>query len=62
MTNPSLSLLCKLGSLAVHIDELLSDEGDDVFDRAALESLLKDVEVLEWLTEMQSDGLVPQKR
>lgn len=61
LTAPSLSLLCKLGSIAVHTDEMLSATGHE-FDRTAIESLLTDPEVSAWLAEMQADGLVPQKR
>ena len=48
---PPLSLLAKLGSIAVHVDELLSLGGHD-FDRHAIQSLLDDPEVKEWISKM----------
>lgn len=58
---PSPALLCKLGSIIVHADELLSDDGHP-FDRAALQSLADDRDVRAWLAAMQSMALVPIKR
>lgn len=48
---PELSLLSKLGSIAVHSGEMLSAKGH-VFDRTALEGLLRDWEVQEWIKAM----------
>lgn len=48
---PSLSLICKLGSIVVHAEEMLSPTGHG-FDRTALESVLMDAEVQEWLSKM----------
>lgn len=59
--NPTLSLLCKLGSLAVHVEEMLSYNGH-AFDRAAMEGLIEDEEVQQWLTKMSDLALVPLKR
>lgn len=56
---PELSLLCKLASIAVHADEMMSPKGH-AFDRTALESALKDKEVLGWLKAM--GPFVPVKR
>lgn len=61
MMQPSAALLCKLGSIAVHVEELLSPEGHS-FDRAALGTLLADAEVREWLHAMDSAAMVPKKR
>lgn len=58
---PGAALLCKLASLAVHIDELYSSGGHE-FDRAAINSLINDREVQEWLAEMTKMGLAPVKR
>lgn len=58
---PELSLLCKLGSIAVHADELLSPSGHE-FDRHAMASLFHDAEVRQWLRAMQKLALVPEKR
>jgi hypothetical protein len=59
--NPSPALLCKLGSIAVHVEELLSANGH-ALDRTALLSLLSDDEVREWLTSMDDMAMLPKKR
>lgn len=59
--HPAVSLLCKLGSVVVHADEMTSPSGHP-FDKHALDSLLKDKEVLSWLSGMRGLGLVPEKR
>ena len=56
---PDLSLLVKLGSIAVHTEELLSPAGHH-FDKSALETLLSDQEVKEWIREM--GAFMPVKR
>jgi hypothetical protein len=48
---PGLSLLCKLGSIAVHAQELFEPKGH-VFDREAMLSVLGDVEVQQWIKDM----------
>ena len=50
---PNPSLLCKLGSIAVHAAEMLSPGGHP-FDKVALESLLSDPEVRQWIKDMGS--------
>lgn len=59
--DPSVSLLCKLGSIATHAQELTSP-GGHVFDRIALKSLLDDPEVKEWMAEMDSAAMLPKIR
>jgi len=59
--HPSLSLLCKLGSIAVHAEEFLSDRGHH-FDLSALQQLLKDAEVAAWMDGMQKGCFLPVKR
>lgn len=59
--NPTPSLLCKLGSLAVHVEKMLSYNGH-VFDRVAMVGLIEDEEVQRWLKEMDQLALVPRKR
>lgn len=54
-----ISLLVKLGSIAVHADEFLSPKGHD-FDKIALQQLLIDPEVVEWLKSMKT--MLPVKR
>jgi len=58
---PSKTLLIKLGSIAKHTEELLSDKGHQ-FDVEVLKALLNDVEVAEWLSEMDKLALLPKKR
>lgn len=59
--HPPISLLAKLGSIAVHAEEMLSPGGHS-FDRAAIEGLLTDAEVMDWIGEMSKVALVPVKR
>lgn len=56
---PSLSLLAKLGSIIVHTDELLSPTGHG-YDKIALQQLIKDPEVQQWIKDM--GALLPVKR
>lgn len=56
---PSTSLLVKLGSIAVHAEEFLSLKGHN-FDRIALQSVLDDPEVVEWIRAM--GAFLPLKR
>lgn len=58
---PSAGLLCKLGSIAVHVEEMLSLKGH-AFDRSAIESLLEDSEVKEWQKAMDKLALLPRRR
>jgi hypothetical protein len=58
---PSLALLCKLGSIAVHVDETMSSDGH-IFDAAALKQLNADPEVQAWIADMTKMALVPTKR
>ena len=58
---PSVSLLCKLASMIVHYEESTSSDGH-LFDKYALESLLRDPEVHEWLAAMRKLSLIPEKR
>lgn len=60
---PPASLLCKIGSIAVHTDEMLnSPPSERPFDKAALVSLLNDPEVNAWLAQMSAIALLPVKR
>ena len=58
---PSLSLLTKLGSIAVHVEEMLSPHGHAV-DVSALQALQDDPEVIEWRAGMDILALLPKKR
>lgn len=59
--HPKPSLLCKLASIAVHADELMSKDGH-AFDRVALEQAIADPEVVEWIEAMTKQGMAPKKR
>jgi hypothetical protein len=54
-------LLAKLGSVIVHVEECLSPTGH-AFDLAAINSLIEDPEVQEFLKEMRLLALLPEKR
>jgi hypothetical protein len=56
---PGLSLLVKLGSIAVHAEEMLSPEGH-VFDTVAINKLIDDPEVKTWIKDMKA--FLPVKR
>ena len=58
---PSASLLVKLGSIAVHTEELLGPGGHH-FDVETLKVLLNDQEVVEWEIAMHEMALLPVKR
>lgn len=57
----TLSLEVKLGSVLVHVQELLSPEGHPV-DRQALESLLSDPEVTAFQEALEAKALLPLRR
>lgn len=59
--NPSPMLLCKLGSIMVHVEELHSSDGH-TFDKVALDQLLMDPEVIAWRDAMETGGFLPVKR
>ncbi len=48
---PSLTLLVKLGSIAVHAQELLSPRGH-AFDKVTLDTVMHDPEVEVWIKAM----------
>lgn len=58
---PAPSLVVKLGSLIVHLDEGRSPGGHE-FDFAAADALLADPEVAEWITLGTLNAFLPQKR
>lgn len=58
---PSASLLCKLGSIIVHAEEAASPKGHH-FDKIALDGLVSDPEVTEWMEAMRKMQMVPVKR
>lgn len=58
---PSAALLVKLGSIAVHVEEMLSPSGH-AFDLSVLQIAFKDPEIVEWIEEMNKLALLPVKR
>jgi hypothetical protein len=54
-----LSLLVKLGSIAVHADEMLSPDGREV-DKHTLRGLLAEPDVVQWLKD--NAVMLPRKR
>ena len=48
---PNLTTLVKLGSVIVHVEEMISPKGH-IFDKIALESLLQDPDVQVWIRTM----------
>ena len=48
---PDLSTLCKLGSIVVHVEEMLSSKGH-AFDQIALQAILDDSDVQTWIKAM----------
>lgn len=58
---PTTLLLVKLGSIAVHAEELLSPKAH-TFDMHALRTLLESADVQAWLKEMADMAFVPVKR
>jgi hypothetical protein len=56
---PSVQLLVKLGSIAVHADEMLSPGGHE-YDKIELQTRLADPEVQAWIKEM--GAFLPVKR
>lgn len=59
--DPTPSTLCKLGSIVVHALELASPNGH-AFDKVALDALLKDPEVVEWMQGMTELAMLPVRR
>lgn len=55
------SMAVKLGSIAVHAQELLSPKRHEV-DVAALRTLLEDQEVTQWLDAMSKMAFLPVRR
>ena len=58
---PSPALLCKLGSIAVHVEEMMSADGH-AYDKIALDALINDPDVQAWIEAMNKMAMVPRKR
>ncbi len=61
LTEVKLPLLVKLGSLAVHCEEFFSSDGHEM-DRIAIQSILDDPEVKEYLAVLDAAAFLPKKR
>lgn len=58
---PTISLLVKLGSIARHAEEAIGPNGHPA-DWEAINSVLGDPEVSEWMAQLDSLSLLPVKR
>lgn len=58
---PELDILVKLGSLAVHVEEMFSPNSH-LFDKRAIETILQDEKLQNWLQSMNKLALLPVKR
>lgn len=58
---PSPQLLVKLGSLIVHYEEYIGPKGHE-YDKRAIDTIMGDAQVSEWLKKMDSMALLPKKR
>lgn len=58
---PSPSLLCKLGSIIVHVEEA-HEPGGHAFDVMTTKQLLSDPEVVSWMASMRAMAMLPVKR
>jgi hypothetical protein len=59
--NPPTTLLIKLGSLIVHLQEWSSPGAHD-FDKVSIDTLLSDPEVVAWLETMDRAAFLPKRR
>lgn len=59
--NPNTTLLCKLGSIVRHAQELTSPGGHE-FDAIALSNLLDEADVVAWMQDMDRLALLPVLR
>lgn len=58
---PSVQTLVKLGSIARHAEEMLSDDGH-VYDADAIKGLLADEDVQRWMAAADRLALLPVVR
>lgn len=59
--HPPTATLIKLGSIARHAEEAISDDGHP-FDMVAVRSLLLDPDVRDWMVAADKLALLPVKR
>lgn len=60
----SFSLLVTLGSIVVHVEEMLDETNPNSrhFDEMAIRTLLQNTELQTWLEGLQRQALLPVKR
>lgn len=58
---PDPTLLCKLGSIIIHFEEFMSNDGH-YLDKDALDALLANDDIQDWLLAMEDMALLPRKR
>lgn len=58
--HPPLALLAKLGFIAVRACALLREK-DPMFERLALDRLLNDTEVRDWMNQMAEAAYIPRR-
>lgn len=59
--HPSASLLCKLGSIARHVEEA-HGPGGNALDLSAAYAVAEDPEVADWMAAMDDMALLPVAR
>ena len=59
--DPTATLLVKLGSIIVHMEEKASSKGHWM-DQHALDTVRNDPEVIEWFEQMNKMAFLPVKR
>jgi hypothetical protein len=58
---PPVTVLIKLGSIAVHTDEYTGPDGHP-YDLTVIKGLLDDPEIKEWIELMDKMAFLPKKR
>lgn len=59
--NPDVHTLAKIGSILIHVEEFLGS-GSHHFDKAAIDSLMADPDVIGWIEGMRKLALLPLSR
>jgi len=62
LTDLSMPVLVKLGSIAVHAQEIIAEGVVNEFDKGAVVSCLADPDLQKWLKDMDAAALLPKKR
>lgn len=58
----TMEIATKLGSIAVHAQEIAKDQMGHPFDWVSMKALLSDPDVVSWLKQMRKCGLLPEMR